>query len=99
MSNDINELRSVLFDTLRGLKSGALDIDRAKTMSDVAQTIINTAKVEIDHIRIAGGNSSFIATNPEIQSGQNRESIKTMTGTKTITNLHGIVVTRHKMEG
>ncbi len=99
MSNDINELRSVLFDTLHGLKSGTLDIDRAKTMSDVAQTIINTAKVEIDHIRIAGGNSSFIATNLEIESGPNPKSIKTTTGTKTITNLNGIVVTRHKMEG
>jgi hypothetical protein len=57
MSN-INELRSALFETLQAVKSGTMDIDRAKAVSDVAQTIINTAKVEIDYIKATDANIS-----------------------------------------
>ncbi|MDD2744174.1 MAG: hypothetical protein PHV02_18075 [Rhodocyclaceae bacterium] len=49
--NNINQLRAALFETLQGVKEGTMEIDRAKAVSDVAQTIINTAKVEIDYIR------------------------------------------------
>ena len=49
MSNEtIADLRSSLFETLRGLtdKADPMDIDRARAVSEIAQTIINTAKVE-----------------------------------------------------
>lgn len=65
MKNDITELRSILFDTLRGLKNKETptDVSEAKAVADIAQTIINTAKVEVDHIRITGSSnqSSFLA--------------------------------------
>lgn len=32
-----------------------MDLDRARVVADVAQTIINTAKVEVDFFRMAGG--------------------------------------------
>ena len=35
-----------------------MDIDRARAVSDLAQTIINTAKVEVDYVRVAGGKGS-----------------------------------------
>lgn len=49
--NNINTLREHLFDTLKGLKDGSIDIEKAKAISGVAQTMINTAKVEVDYIK------------------------------------------------
>lgn len=61
MSNTVNDLRDELFATLRALRSGELDIEKARAVSEVAQTIINSAKVEVDYIRAnGGGESSFI---------------------------------------
>lgn len=100
MSDDITELRSTLFSTLRDLKEGKLDVDRAKAINETAQTIINTAKVEIDHIRIAGGRSEFIPE-PTLQNLRPGQTIATKTGSgvKTVTQLaNGLSVTRHKMD-
>lgn len=59
---NINDLRNTLFETLQAVKRGEMDTDRAKTISDISQTIINTAKVEIDFAKATGYdiNSSFI---------------------------------------
>ena len=48
--NDITELRGILFDALRGLNDKAipLDLDRARATADIAQTIINSARVEVE---------------------------------------------------
>lgn len=69
---NINQLRAALFETLQGVKDGTIDVNRAKTISDVAQTIINTAKVEIDYIRAtdAAVTSDFIGGSPKRLSGQ-----------------------------
>lgn len=53
-------LRFELFATLRALREGKLDVERAKAISEVAQTIINSAKVEVDYLRVNdGGESPF----------------------------------------
>lgn len=54
--NDINELRAHLFEALRGLKDkdDPMDIDRAKAVSEVAKTIIDSAKVEAEAMRLTG---------------------------------------------
>jgi len=44
----IENLREHLFATLTGLRDKTLDIATAKTISEVSQTIINSAKVEIE---------------------------------------------------
>ena len=54
MNNNITELRDVLFETLRDLKSGKIKKEDAKAISEVAQTIINSAKVEVDYARHTG---------------------------------------------
>ncbi len=56
MPNDIESLREHLFDTLKALKDKdkPMEIDRAKAIADVAQTIINSAKVEVDYMRLRG---------------------------------------------
>ena len=56
MKNSIDDLRDHLFETLEALKDpdNPMDIKRAKTVSEVAQTVINTAKVELDFVELTG---------------------------------------------
>lgn len=57
----IGDLRDVMFDTLQLLKDKKITVEEAKAMSDIGQTIINSAKVEVDYIRANnGGESQFI---------------------------------------
>lgn len=63
MKNKISDLRNHLFETLEALKDkeSPMDLERARTISDVAQTIINSAKVEVDFMRQTGAiGSGFI---------------------------------------
>lgn len=95
MSNDINALRSTLFETLQELKEGKMDLDRAKVINDTAQTIINTAKAEVDYMRVTGASSGteFIpvaARAPALPPGN---QMPTATGTKVVNGN----VTTHKL--
>lgn len=67
-NNTIDDLRAILFDTMRGLKNGSIDIERAKAISDTAQTIVNVAKVEVDHARITGASGSRFLGAPDPQA-------------------------------
>lgn len=49
--NKIQDLRDHLFVTIELLKAGEMEIEKAKAIADVAQVIINTAKLEVDFIR------------------------------------------------
>ncbi len=55
--NKISDLRDHLFETLEALRDPdkPMDLDRARTISDVAQTIINSAKVEVDLAKAVDG--------------------------------------------
>jgi predicted RNA methylase len=65
VKNKIEDLRNHLFATLEALqdKENPMELDRAKTISEVAQTIINSAKVEVDVMRTVGATqgTGFIA--------------------------------------
>jgi hypothetical protein len=92
--NTITELRGHLFDTMRALKDKdqPMDIDRAKAIADVAQTIINSAKVEVEHMKIAGGKGSgFI---PELTHSPDLPD-----GATLIAQKPGVTVTRHTLKG
>lgn len=56
MKTKINDLREHLFATLEALRDedNPMDLARAKAIADVSQTIINTAKVEVDYINATG---------------------------------------------
>ena len=58
--NKINDLRDHLFETLEALKDPEkpMDLERAKVISEVAQTIINSAKVEVDLVKAVSGSSA-----------------------------------------
>lgn len=61
MSNDITDLRNHLFESIKAVKAGTLDLDKARMINDLSQTIVATAKVEVDYIRATGeGESGFL---------------------------------------
>lgn len=57
MKNKISDLRNHLFSVLEELTDpeSNYDIAKAKVVADVAQVIINSAKIENDYIKIIGG--------------------------------------------
>jgi hypothetical protein len=59
--NKIEDLRDHLFETIEMLKDGDMDIQKAKAIKDVAQTIVNSAKVEVDFLKFTkeGNGSGF----------------------------------------
>lgn len=52
-NNKIEDLRSTLFETIELLKDekSTMTVEKAKAIAGISQTIINTAKLEIDFIR------------------------------------------------
>lgn len=68
--------------------------------------IVHSAKVEVDHLRIAGGaGSGFIPVQsvdrktPPLPGG-GTTTIATQNGSKTVTQMpNGVTITRHKMDG
>lgn len=61
MSKTLNDLRETLFTTLQAVKDGTIDLERARAVNDIGKTLIDSAKVEVDYLRTAGGGeSSFI---------------------------------------
>lgn len=78
-TNDIQTVRDALFATLRDLsdKNNPMDLDRAKAVNDTAQTLINTAKVEVDYIRATGGKGTgFINDQKTLPPGMTRHICK-----------------------
>ena len=64
MRNKIEDLRNHLFETIEKLKDDEIDIDKARAISDIAQVIINSAKIEVDFLKAVGGEGSpfFVET-------------------------------------
>lgn len=60
MKNKIEDLRDHLFATLEALqdKDTPMEISRAKAVADVAQTIINSATVEVKFMQATGSRSA-----------------------------------------
>lgn len=54
MKTSIDDLREHLFETIEGLKDkdNPMDIGRAKAICEVSQQLINSAKVEVEFLRV-----------------------------------------------
>jgi len=54
--NKIEDLRNHLFETLESLKDDEkpMDIARAKAIAGVARVIVDSAKVEVDFLKVSG---------------------------------------------
>jgi hypothetical protein len=56
--NKINDLRNHLFEVIEMLKddeANSMTIEKAETIAQVAQVIINTGKLETDYIKATDG--------------------------------------------
>jgi hypothetical protein len=91
-ANNIETLRQHLFATLESVKKGDLDLERARAVNELAKTIVDTARVEVDFIRATDGTESSFLTN-----GQAAHNPKPALGsTEPLPN--GIVgITRHAL--
>lgn len=68
--NKIEDLRNHLFATIEALldEENPMDIERAKAVSDVANVVINSAKVEVMYMRLTGSNgTNFIPESNQIE--------------------------------
>lgn len=68
MANNIEDVRTVLFETLKDLrnKEAPMDIERAKAVSDIAGRLIDTGKLEVAYLNTVGGvGSGFIPEKPK----------------------------------
>lgn len=64
----LEDVRAALFKTLEALQDpiNPMDIERAKAVNEVSQTIINSAKVEVDYMKATGKPASgFIPSAPD----------------------------------
>lgn len=76
MKNKIEDLRNHLFAALEGLadEEKPLDLERAKTIAAVAQTLINSAKVEVEYMEVTGQTGSgFMAKELPSAQGASRD--------------------------
>jgi hypothetical protein len=55
MSHNVDDLRAHLFAAIEGLRAGTVTIETARAISDVSQTIINSAKVEVEAAKLVDG--------------------------------------------
>lgn len=54
----IEDLRSVLFETIAAVRDGSMPLDRAKTISDLSQVMVNSAKVEVEFVKATSTDGS-----------------------------------------
>lgn len=65
MSKTLDDLRERLFEAIDGVKAGTLAVDKARAINDIGQSIINSAKVEVDYLRVSAQKQSrFLGAAP-----------------------------------
>jgi len=74
MKNKIEDLRNHLFETIEALKDPdkPMDLERARAVADVSKVIIDSAKVEVDFLRVTGQakGSGFIPEERQLTPGE-----------------------------
>ena len=78
MKHSIDDVRGHLFAVLECLQDNdnPMDIDRAKTIAQVAGVLVDTARVEVDFCRVTGGTGSGFIQN----TGRNPSALKAIKG-------------------
>lgn len=99
----IGDLRDSLRKTLAALQDAEqpLDLARAKAICDVSGRIIDTARVEIDYLRVTNSQrgSGFIPHVDPVEPESKDKVVKslTQTGVRTIEQREGGTVTTHRL--
>lgn len=71
-NNHISAVRAHLLATMADLRNpdSKMDVARARAISEVAQTIINSAKVEVDYLRATNQTTTpFLEVPAEVHTG------------------------------
>ena len=108
MNTTIDDLRDVLFATLRGLqdKTKPIPIEQATATVHVAQALINTGRLEIDYLKMLGETedrkSKFLASVVDEQPEKEKttasiEERNTGSGKETSLTVAGGRVIQHRM--
>lgn len=88
--NTMDDLRKMLFDTIADLRGGKTDSATAKTVAELSQAIINTAKAEADFAR---------ATGQAVSSGLIKQAEPSRTITATGQKVVAGHITSHRIAG
>lgn len=65
MSRTINDLREILFSTMEDLKSGKIDVEKAKQIGNIGQVIVNSAMAEVKYLKETGEtDTEFMKSKP-----------------------------------
>lgn len=101
MNKTIADLREHLFAALAGLsdKKHPMDIDRAVAIADVAQVVINSAKVEIDFMRVAGGKGSGFIPDVVPRALPAKGAPDATGGVTVLEERPGVRITQHRLKG
>ncbi len=76
MKNKLLDLRNHLFATIEAVldPDDPMDLERAKVVAELAQVTINSAKVEVEYLRVTMGvkGSGFIMENSTLPAAEDR---------------------------
>ena len=66
MAHTIEDLRNHLFGTLASLRdtSSPMETERGRAIAEVARVIVDSAKVEVQHLELVGGAGSGFLPEP-----------------------------------
>lgn len=106
------ELQDFLFETLKGIRDGSVNTDKAKAITSVANVMVSSAKVEVDFANAVGNvDSKFLQrlalTQPQLPSSPPEQpkpdSSQLIEQSKSTTANGGQIerdgaVTRHKLK-
>jgi hypothetical protein len=70
MNKNVDDLRTVLFNMIEGVRIGDISLEKARTVADLSQVIVNSAKMEVEFIKATNGKgraSGFLGTQ-EVES-------------------------------
>ena len=76
IKNKIDDLRNHLFETLEALKDKdePMELARAKAVADVARVLVDSAKVEVDFLKVTGAvrSTDFLPDGDESPAAQKK---------------------------
>lgn len=73
MNKNVDDLRAVLFSMIEGVKSGDISLEKAKTIGELSQVIVNSAKMEVEFIKATNGKgqaSGFLGSQPKDEGAE-----------------------------
>lgn len=82
--NKIDDLRNHLFETLEALKDEdkPMDLDRARAVAEVAKVIVESAKVEVNFLKVTGAirSTNFLPMDGDEQPAAPRAQLAAVGG-------------------